>query len=476
MVNVTATALTIIYFVILLGIGYAFMSRAGSSTSDFWKAAGSISVPVNSFAIFAAMNSGSAFVGSIGFAYQLGVTMLWVAMLTGVGGLILSALIFAKPMKNVDRNTLTDIFDTIYEDDRITVLVAVVVAIGFLIFLVSNLRAAGLAAEFVLDINYAPAVIIIGAVFLAYTAIGGMWAVTFTDVLQGVVMFAMMLIVFAASLTVFDLNPLGPVTETPRMVAAAPLPALSVIGFGLIFLAIPVVYPHVTMRLFTSENPDDAYRAFAWAALLVPLFQMMAFFVPPAAARVLNPELAEPDQALIVIMDQLLPTFVAAFVAVAILAAVMSTTDSILLVLSAAVSNDIYENVINPEASQGRVIRLGQVASFAFGIGAIIWAAFFPPELLVQLLTDGFGVMAAGLFWPLIFGVWWKRMNRYGAILGILGGVVAYIAGFVTLPAFQGILVAMPVSFILCIVGSLITSPRPAEEIRELGEKLGHRA
>lgn len=113
-------------------------------------------------------------------------------------------------------------------------------------------------------------------------------------------------------------------------------------------------------------------------------------------------------------MESLLPAVVAGLVAAAILAAVMSTTDALLLAMSASIANDIYGTVFNPDASEERVVRIGTFATVGIGLVSIAIAAFDPPNVLVVLYTDATGMMAAAFFFPLVLGIWWKRTTTTG--------------------------------------------------------------
>jgi SSS family transporter len=470
MVKVTETGLVLVYFIVVLAIGFHFRHRR--SADEYWSADGSVGTFMNTIAIFAAYASGGTFLGAIGVVYALGVPLWWAAAIGSVVGFLFAAVLVAKPLRRLQAHTLPDIFKYLFDDTRINVIVPVVILIGYFMYVVAQLHAAGLVSEFLLGIDYVPAVTIVGLVFVLYVAVGGMWAITITDFLQGLLMLTLLGVVWTISFGYFGWSFRAPTVETPRVMGTGQLPIQTFIGFAVIWAAAVTILPHIVMRAFSARSPQSAKRAYAWVGLLYIVITLPFVHIAGVAIS-LDPDLANPDLALILVMESILPTVIAGFTAAVILAAVMSSTDALLLAMAAGVANDLYGNVINPDASEARIVRIGVWSAVGVGLLAIV-ASWRPPELLVALYTDGTGLMGAAFFFPLVLGVWWKRMNRVGALAGIIAGIVAYAGFYLVVPMFAAIIYALPISLAACVGGALASPSRPPKEIERLSRELGH--
>ena len=470
MVRVGETAIVLCYFVLVLVIGLYFRNRR--SADEYWSAGGSIGTFVNSMAIFAAFASGGTFLGAIGIVYSLGVPLWWAAAVGSVVGFLVAAIFVAKPLRRLEQHTLPDIFDYLYADGRINLIAPMIILIGYFMYMVAQLRAGGLVSDYLLGIGYLPAVTAIGLVFIAYVALGGMWAITVTDFLQGVLMWGLLAVIWVISFGYFGYSMSAPLSEAPRVAGTGTLEMQTYIGFALIWAFAVAVLPHIAMRAFSAKSPESAKRAYAWVALMYILATLPFVHIAGAAISI-DPELAEADYALLLVMESILPELVAGFAAATILAAVMSSTDALLLAMAAAVSNDLYGNFVDTDATEERIVNMGSVAVVVIGLLGII-AAWNPPTYLVELYTDGTGLMAAAFFFPLILGIWWKPMNRYGATAGMIGGALAYAVAYFYTPMFGAIIYAVPVSLVCCVVATWATDARSAERIEQLSDELGH--
>lgn len=471
MVRVEEALIVGAYFLLVLGIGWYFRDRR--SADEYWTADGSIGTFVNSMAIFAAYASGGTFLGAIGISYSLGVPLWWSAAVGSAVGFLFAAIFVAKPMRRLDVHTLPDIFKYLYDDDRVNLVVPVIILVGYFMYMVSQMRAGGLVADYLLNIGYVPAVTLIGIVFIGYVALGGMWAITVTDFLQGFLMWGLLAIIFLFTFGYFGNSFSAPLDQTPRVAGeAGALATETYIGFALIWAFAVAVLPHVAMRAFSAESPESAKRAYAWVGLMYVVVTLPFVHIAGTAID-LDPELAEPDFALLLVMEEVLPGLIAGLVAATILAAVMSSTDALLLAMAAAVSNDLYGNLFNEDASDERVVNLGTISVVVIGALGIL-AAWNPPLYLVELYTDGTGLMAAAFFFPLVLGIWWKPMNKQGAAVGVIGGALVYGGAYFFVPMFGAIIYAMPASLILCVIGAKLGTPRDEAEVEELSDDLGH--
>src|SRR5699024_3921339 len=225
------------------------------------------------------------------------------------------------------------------------------------------------------------------------------------------------------------------------------------------------VIPHTVMRVYSAKDTQTARRSLLWGMLISAI--VVAYGgVLTAGVIVLDISYSHPDQALIYLMDAIGPVGLALGSA-AILAAIMSSTSGMLLSVSASVSQDLYKNVFKSNASDKSVIKLGRITIAIVGALTVI-LAFNPPELLVSMYLLVLGFLSAGLFIPLVLGIWWKKANNTGAIWGILVGSISYvILMFVpALPEYSQVIISSILCLIVTVLGGLLGNP-PSEKVMQ---------
>jgi Na+/proline symporter len=150
----------------------------------------------------------------------------------------------------------------------------------------------------------------------------------------------------------------------------------------------------------------------------------------------------------------------------AVLAAVMSTTDALLLACSSSISHDLLGNVLREKASQRTIdfVRVG--TSWAIGLLALYWA-YSPPALISEFYTAGIGLLSGSLFVPVVAGLWWKRANRIGGILSLVAGALTYVlVQLQILPIpLAPILASLAASAVAMAAGGLLGPPDSREMI-----------
>ena len=169
------------------------------------------------------------------------------------------------------------------------------------------------------------------------------------------------------------------------------------------------------------------------------------------------PDLADADQVFLKVIGSGFPALVRGFAVAAVLAAVMSTTDALLLATSSAIAHDLLGGFCKLRASDRTLaaIRVGSV----WAVGALaLWLALSPPELISRFYTAGVGLLSAGLFVPTIAGLWWKRANRIGGVAALVVGIAVYVVtltGVIDL-GFAPIVAALAASALAMVLGGLL--------------------
>jgi sodium/pantothenate symporter len=464
--------LVVVYLLGCIGIGIAASKKVFGSRDEYWVAGRRIGTLVNAMAIMAALASGGSIIGVMGLAYSQGMPAT-LALFTGsIMGFPIASILVARPLRNFGRYTITDFLGYRYPSAIVRYLVPTLIVIAFVAYIVAQLKAAGITATALLGIPYDTALALSALVFIIYVSFGGMIAITWTDVIQGL----LMLVVVVGTALVFMGRVGSPLEIVKQATAVVPelgrvtnQPVSSYLGYFVIWMtAIPVI-PHIVMRVFTAKDAKSARKSMNIAMFAYSGIILAAVLVIVPVGRLDFPGLADADQLFLRVMEAQFPPIVRGIAVAAVLAAVMSTTDALLLACSSAIAHDILGGILRGRASERTLATVRIGSTWLVGILALIWA-FSPPELISQFYTTGVGLLSSSLFVPTIAGLWWKRANRTGGIAAVVAGAVVYGLG-----VFGGINVGVPPVVVALlasasgmILGGLIGTPETSEMIAEI--------
>jgi Na+/proline symporter len=289
-----------------------------------------------------------------------------------------------------------------------------------------------------------------------------MWAVTLTDVLQGILMVTMVVVVAIAVFMGF-----GGFTSTvqqgaaafPALGAVVDKPVISYAGAFLVWFIAACTVPHLVMRVFTARDGHSARLSLNYSMLIYAVMIFFGVIAIASAGHVLFPDLQDADTVFLKVLEHYIPSRIMAGLAVAaVMAAVMSTTDALILAVSSAAVNDIYKKHFNPQADEKTIFKMGLIMTWVAGLLAVYFA-LNPPKLLTMLYTAAVGLLGSTLFAPIILGIWWKKATAQGALWSCISGGVSYLylLWFSSMPALSHVLVSVPLSFVVFFVVSLAT-------------------
>ena len=470
--------LVLAYLAACVLIGIIASRKVLTSSEEYWVAGRRVGPWVNAMAIMAALASGGSVIGVMGYAYAAGIPATLALFAGAVVGFPLASVLVARPLRRFGKFTITDFLAFRFPHPIIRIGVPLLIVISFTMYIVAQMKAAGITAEALLGIEYETALTLATLVFVLYVSVGGMLAVTWTDVVQGVLMVAVVL--GTAGLLMARMG--DPVSLFSEAMETAP--ALGQTGerklvtdlgsFVIWAAAIPVI-PHIVMRVFTARDAQGARRSLNLAMLIYSAVILTAVLIIVPVGKTLFPTLGDNDQIfLLIIQDQFSPVLRGLAVA-AVLAAVMSTTDALLLACSSAIAHDIVEQQFGRKLSQKALGRINVVVVWLVGLVAMT-LAYSPPALITDYYTDAIGALSAGLLVPVLAGLWWKRATRMGGVASFVCGAGVYL-GLVVLsadpialeiPKRTPILFALPASAVAMWLGSRATAPDPDEHIAEI--------
>ncbi|RJG42037.1 sodium/proline symporter PutP [Motilimonas pumila] len=435
------TATFLLYLAMMLGIG-VWAYRRTLNSSDYFLGGRQLGPWPTALSAGASDMSGWLLLGLPGYAYAAGIGSLWLA-----GGLLIGTwlnwLICAKRLRTysiITDNSLTlpEYLSRRFNDNSkvIQTVSACFILLFFLFYTSSGLVAGGKLFETVFGLDYTLALIIGTVCVVSYTLFGGFLAVSWTDLVQGLLMSAALLVVPLAALD-------GSLTDLPQQLEAINPELLTLFAdakgepmtlIGIVSLAAWGLgyfgQPHILARFKASRSNKDLVTARRIAVVWTALSMFGALLVGLVGLLyVTNNGLTVEDSEKIfmLLVNAMFHPVVAGILLAAILAAIMSTADSQLLVSSSAWAEDIYKQHINPEASSEKIVWIGRVSVIALSIIALI-LALNPESSVLGLVSYAWAGFGAAFGPAIILSLYWPRMNRFGAIAGIvLGGVTVVV-------------------------------------------------
>ncbi|MEK4427199.1 sodium/proline symporter PutP [Solibacillus sp. FSL K6-1523] len=458
----------IIYMLVMLGIGwYAF--RKTSNLTDYMLGGRGLGATVTALSAGAADMSGWLLMGLPGAIYVSGLVEAWIAVGLTIGA-YLNWLLVAPRLRvytQVSNNSITipSYLDNRLRDNTKLLRIAsgIIILVFFTFYVSSGMVSGGKFFESSFGMDYHTGLLFVSAVVVAYTLFGGFLAVSYTDVIQGLIMVVTLIAVptfgifltggFGATLdSIKEVNP-DMLNLLPATATAAGI--ISSVAWGLGYFG----QPHIIVRFMAISSIKEVKSArrigIGWMIFSL-LGALATSLVGVAYFQQQGFELKDPETVFIVLGQILFHPFIAGIVLAAILAAVMSTISSQLIVTSSALIEDIYKALFNKSASDKHYVFLGRMAV----LGVSIFAAFvaWNPEStilgLVAFAWAGFGAA----FGPIILlSLFWKKLTNYGALSGMVAGaLVAFIWG--RTPSLSGMLYEIVPGFIVCLVIAFIVS------------------
>ena len=465
----------ILYLLGCIAIGILASRKVLASRDEYWVAGRRIGTWVNAMAIMAALASGGSIIGVMGLAYDRGVPYTLSLFAGAVLGFPLASILVAKPLRNFGKFTITDFLTFRYPHVIFRYLVPTLIVVSFTVYIVAQMKAVGITAQTLLGIPYQQAVTLSAVVFVLYVSIGGMLAITWTDVIQGTLM---LLVILGTAFAMMMQNgtPLAIIADAsvkaPELGQVANQPLASYLGSFVIWAsAIPVI-PHIVMRVFTAKDSGGARLSLNIAMVMYSIMILAAVMVIVPVGKMSFPNLHDADQIFLEVMKNQFPPLVRGLAVAAVIAAVMSTTDALLLACSSAISHDLLGGYLKEHVSEKTENIINVAIVWVVGIAAMIFA-YSPPKLITEFYSAAIGMLSAGLFVPVVAGLWWKKANLSGGIASIVLGVGVYLTVQFNpdTPPLSAILYGLPASALAMVVFSQF-GPVTSDDIQSKVEGL----
>lgn len=419
---------TILYILLMIGIGFYYRDNADSE-SGFLVAGRSIGPWIGGGALAVTFMSTSSLLGVVSAGYRVGISWAIFGGLGAVAAFIFAMVYLGPQLRDLSVETLPEYFDARFgvQSKRVA---ALTIGIVMTVYLIAQVRGGALVAQYILDVSYTQGVLLVTAVFILYTLLGGMYAITLTSFIQACLLLVGVMVVSVAG--IIDIG--GPVAFFAQVEQNAEFYFTNSgkIGLdfgltfaGLIFLAV-LSSPHVIFRYFASKDGDTARRSAAVASLFSGMFYF-AVAIPPALVALTVSGISNPDNAFLVLSQQLFSAngLVVGLIFAAILAAAMSSADAMLMNAASSLVYDLGADIFDREDED----LTPYVRGVALLIGILVaLLTINPPGLILAIVIMALGLFIGAFFAPLMFGLWLDERSDSAGVAGMVSGLVTVTA------------------------------------------------
>ncbi|SDD87145.1 sodium/proline symporter PutP [Kordiimonas lacus] len=426
------------YFILMMGIGLYAFKKSTDDVSGYMLGGRQLSPAVASLSAGASDMSGWMLMGLPGAVYVSGLSSAWIAV-----GLMAGAFLnylYVAPRLRVyteiadDAITIPDYFEKRFHDSShmLRVLSSVVIIIFFTLYTSAGVVSGGKLFEASFGMSYEVGLFATAGVVVAYTLFGGFLAVSMTDFVQGCIMFVALVLVPVVAF--FDMGGSGSISNTIGEVDSSLLNmfggltiagVVSSLAWGLGYFG----QPHIIVRFMAIRTLKDVgvARNIGMSWMLITVIGAVATGIVGLAYILKNDlNLEDPETIFIVLSELLFHPYIAGFLLAAILAAIMSTISSQLLVSSSSLTEDFYKTFLRKEASQKELVLVGRLSVLAVSLVAI-GLAFDRSSTILSLVSNAWAGFGAA-FGPLILlSLHWRHMTRDGAMAGMISGAATVL-------------------------------------------------
>lgn len=474
------------YMLMMLLIGASYM-KTGKSTEDYFLGGRKLGGWVVALSAQASDMSGWLLMGLPGSVYALGTGQMWIAVGLFLGTvanwLIISGRLRRYTIVANNSLTLPAYFENRFHDKKRILLgiSSVVIVIFFLVYTASAFASGGKLFSTVFGCSYHVSLTIGAVIILAYTFMGGFMAVCTTDFIQGMLMLVALITVPIVAFALMGGN-VGTALEQTGVNAAnflnvmkngdnnfSAVEIISQLAWGLGYCGMP----HILVRFMAVKNQKELNKSKGIAIIWVAISLAFAVVIGVLGRAYLYPTIlgADGSSTETVFIEMIKQVFtvdirlpiVAGLFLCGILAAIMSTADSQLLVTASSVSEDIYKGIIKKDASQDHVMKISRLTVVAVAVLAYL-IAWDPNSSIMGLVSNAWAGLGAAFGPTVLMSLFWRRCNFQGAVAGIVSGGLTVIiwdyiplVGGQTLGAVTG-LYSLAIGFLISIVLIVIVS------------------
>ena len=488
-----------------LGITWV-AARRTKTTEDFYAAGRSVTALQNGLALAGDYMSAASFLGIAGLVALSGFDGLIYSIGFLVGWPVVLCLI-AEPLRNLGRYTFADVvaFRLQQRPVRVASAFGGLAVIAF--YLIAQMVGAGYLIRLLFGLSYETALVIVGCVMLAYVLFGGMLATTWVQIVKAVLLMSGAALLAFMVLWRYSMNPLtlfadaasqfGPGVLAPGSLVSNPIDAIS-LGIALMFGTAGL--PHILMRFYTVPDAREARVSVAYATAAIGIFYLFTFILGFGAMVIVGPDAiraidAGGNMAAPLLAEAVGGQAFLGFIAAVAFATILAVVAGLTLAGAAALSHDIWVNVVRGGKADGQEqLLVARGAAILLAVLTIALGIVFKGQNVAYMVGLAFAIAASANFPALVLSMFWKPFTTAGAVSSIVVGTASALLLIYLSPTIQvdmlkkaaaifplrnpGI-VTIPLSFAVGIVVSLVspeaeaaTKFAAAERHLHLGEEV----
>ena len=501
--NIPAVVMFFLFVAGTLGITKWAASRT-KSASDFYTAGGGITGTQNGTAIAGDYMSAASFLGITGMVYLKGYDGLIFSIGFLVGWPVILFMI-SEQLRNLGKYTFADVTAYRLRQKPVRILAALGSISVVILYLIAQMVGSGKLIEILFGLNYEFAVVLVGALMVAYVAFGGMLSVTWVQIIKAILLLSgttfMSIMVMAQFGFSFEqlftaatqIHPKGVEIMTPGGLVSDPISAIS-LGIALMFGTAGL--PHILMRFFTVADAKEARKSVFVATGLIGYFYILTFIMGfGAIVLVLGAEgniywdeanntlKGMNNMAAVWLAHAVGGDYFLGFISAVAFATILAVVSGLTLAGASAISHDLYANVIaKGKVDEQKEMLVSKYATLGIGVAAIIFGIAFEKQNIAFVVALAFTIAASANFPVLFMSIFWKKLTTrgavYGGYVGLISALVLVILGPVVWTQILGMgeaivpykfpaVFSVPLAFIAIWFFSITDSSEDAKKCQE---------
>ena len=468
----------VLYLGIMAFIGW-YAGRKTNSIGDFFVLSGKAGVLVSGIAYFSTQFSMGTFLGTPGTIYGVGYAGMAISVPGAVFCMILPALLIGRKLITLGHKygflTMADYLTDRYHSKKMSGVLGVMMLFFLVPMMGAQIIGAGVIVHVFTGLPEWVGVVGMGIIVILYCMSGGMKGAMMTDVIQGSLMIATAVVTFIVSVVMG--GGFSNINHTLQSMNEAYLTFPGANGYMpwtyyvsniVLWSFFTMGQPHLFTKFFAMKDHKTMFKAILLGtAGMFFSATLIEWAGVNGIASIQNIEKA--DQIIPMILQRGMNPFLASIFIAGIVAAGMSTIDGILVTTTGAVTRDIYQKIINKDATDENVMKLSKVVTVIIGI-IIICFGVFQPGSIFEINLFAFSGMAIFVV-PILFGIYWKKATAKGAVAAVIAGIISLLL-FTLNPSvkalamgFHALFPTTIISSIVMIVVSKFTETPPQETI-----------
>ncbi|TDD95937.1 sodium:solute symporter family protein [Flavobacterium cellulosilyticum] len=423
----------VVYMLAMLGVGLYFFKK-NKNAEDFYVSGRNMSSWHIGLSVVATDVGGGFSIGLGGLGFTMGISGSWM-LFTGLLGAWLSAVYLIPKVSALGHTykffTFPQIFNYFY-DGRVALLAGIISAIGYIGFTSSQVLAgAKLASATIEGLNIQTALIVMGAIAVIYTAIGGLKAVIYTDTIQWLILICgLVFIGIPIAYTAVGGYDVIKATLAPEYLSLTNVKWYQILNWSITIIPIWFVGMTLYQRIYASKGEKEVKKAWLIAGIFEwPIMAFMGVILGMLAKvaainglfdGITNAASMDSEMGLPILLATVLPVGLMGLMLSSYFSAILSTADSCLMAASGNIVTDIIAKFSKKELSHKKELQLSQIVTLLIGVFAIVLASQM--QNVLELMLYSYAFMVSGLFIPVLGALFWKKSHPIAAFWSMLFG------------------------------------------------------